>query len=45
VNTPQIRLFDGRLGCGSCHSLYSQQQKKLVMSNQNGKLCIKCHNK
>ena len=45
VNTPQIRLFDGRLGCGSCHSLYSQQQKKLVMSNENGRLCVRCHNK
>ena len=43
-NTPQIRLFDGRLGCGSCHSLYSKQQKKLVMSNQNDRLCVKCHN-
>ncbi|MDO8301719.1 MAG: cytochrome c3 family protein [Sedimentisphaerales bacterium] len=45
ANTPQIRLFDGRLGCGSCHSLYSQQQKKLVMSNQNDRLCVRCHNK
>jgi len=44
-NSPQIRLFDGRVGCGSCHSLYSQQQKKLVMSNQNGQLCVRCHNK
>ena len=45
TGTPQIRLFDGRLGCGSCHSLYSQRQNKLVMSNENGRLCIKCHNK
>jgi predicted CXXCH cytochrome family protein len=45
AGTPQIRLFDGRLGCGSCHSLYSQQQNKLIMSNENSRLCIKCHNK
>lgn len=45
MSTPQIRLFDGRLGCGSCHSLFSKQPKKLVIGNDNDRLCVKCHNK
>ena len=45
TGVPQIRLFDGRLGCGSCHSLYSPQRKKLVISNERDRLCVKCHNK
>jgi len=44
-NVRQIRLFDGRLGCGSCHSLYSSHQKKLVTNNERSELCVKCHNK
>jgi predicted CXXCH cytochrome family protein len=44
INNPQIRLFDGRVGCGSCHSLYSRQEKKLVVRNDRGNLCVKCHN-
>lgn len=42
---PRIRLFDGSLGCGSCHSPYSQMRKNLVMRNVRGALCKKCHNK
>jgi predicted CXXCH cytochrome family protein len=40
---PRIRLFDGQIGCGSCHSLYSGQKKLLVMSNLGSKLCLSCH--
>jgi predicted CXXCH cytochrome family protein len=40
----QIRLFDGRLGCGSCHSPYSQLKDNLVMPNIRGALCRRCHN-
>lgn len=39
----RIRLFDGTVGCGSCHSLYSDQPKLLVMSNQRSALCLSCH--
>lgn len=41
----QIRLSNGRVGCGSCHSLYSQMRKNLVIRNQRSALCLKCHNK
>lgn len=39
----RIRLFDGRVGCGSCHSLYSSERHLLVMSNQGSALCMSCH--
>ena len=40
-----IRLFDGSMGCGSCHSLYSQKKSNLVMENRRSQLCKQCHNK
>jgi len=39
-----IRLFDGKMGCGSCHSLYSGLQKNLVQDNTGSRLCFECHN-
>lgn len=39
----RVRLYDGQLGCGSCHSLFSDQQKLLVMANPAGELCTSCH--
>ncbi len=39
----RIRLYDRAVGCGSCHSLYSGQDKLLVMSNNGSQLCLKCH--
>jgi len=39
----RVRLFDGTVGCGSCHSVYSQQRNLLVMSNQKSALCLSCH--
>jgi len=40
-----IRLFDGRLGCLSCHEMYSKENNKLAMSNNRSKLCLSCHKK
>ena len=42
----RIRLFNGKLGCGSCHSLYAQTKNNLVagFDNDNSELCLKCHN-
>lgn len=40
---PKIRLFDGQVGCGSCHSPYSKEKHLLVMSNYGSKLCLSCH--
>lgn len=39
----RIRLYDGNLGCGSCHSIYSREPKELVMNNRGSKLCLGCH--
>lgn len=39
----RIRLFDQRIGCGSCHSLYSKEEGLLVMSNFHSRLCLSCH--
>ncbi len=41
--TPAIRLFNGRLGCGSCHNMYSRERKHLVISNKGSALCLSCH--
>lgn len=39
----RIRFFDGKLGCGSCHNLYSALPAKLVVSKQGSALCLECH--
>ena len=39
----RIRLFDGKVGCGSCHDPYSTIEKRLVMSDYQSKLCFACH--
>jgi len=41
----RIRLFNGRLGCGSCHSLYARMENNLVVRNERSALCRKCHNR
>jgi hypothetical protein len=40
-----IRLFDGQMGCGSCHSLYNRTPNNLVARYERGILCKICHNK
>lgn len=39
----RIRLFDGGVGCGSCHSVYSGRDQLLVVSNFKSGLCLSCH--
>lgn len=41
----KIRLFDGKVECGSCHEDSSLHKKSLVMSNKNSALCLECHRK
>lgn len=40
---PQIKLFGGQVGCGSCHNPYSKRHFELVMSNERSALCLACH--
>jgi predicted CXXCH cytochrome family protein len=39
----EVNLFDGKIGCGTCHNIYSPMRNLLVMSNQQSKLCLQCH--
>jgi predicted CXXCH cytochrome family protein len=43
ANESRVRLFSGRVGCGSCHSLYAKTEKNLVAPEEMGTLCRKCH--
>ena len=45
IANTKIRLFDGRVGCGSCHSLYSKNENNIVQNNGYNALCRDCHNK
>ncbi len=39
----RIRLFEGAVGCGSCHSIYANTESLLVKSNVRSGLCLSCH--
>lgn len=39
----EIRLMNGKVGCGTCHNVYSKQKYMLVMNNHKSKLCLSCH--
>ena len=38
----KTRLFDGKVGCGSCHSLYADNASFIVASDSEV-LCRNCH--
>ena len=40
---PRIRLFGGKIGCGTCHDFYSTIPKFLVLDTRGGRLCRACH--
>lgn len=42
--TPVV-LVDGRVTCISCHNPYSNDVSRLVISDQNSRLCLTCHRK
>ena len=39
----EVPLFDGRIGCGTCHSIFSKNRAKLILDNPGSKLCRECH--
>jgi len=39
----RLKLFDGKVGCGTCHDVYSKGQRSLVMSNEGSRICTSCH--
>lgn len=41
----RIRLVNGKVGCVSCHDMYSRERKLLTVSNDRAGLCLACHDK
>ncbi len=41
----EVRLFDGKVGCLSCHEIYAEEKDMLVMNNKGSRLCLTCHKK
>lgn len=39
----KIKLFDGKIGCETCHDHYSTEKHKLVINNYRSRLCLSCH--
>ncbi len=39
----RILLPEGRVGCLSCHDIFGGEEKLLVMSNRESRLCYACH--
>lgn len=39
----KISLYEGKVGCTSCHSPYSKERAMLVISNKRSSLCFECH--
>ena len=39
----EIRLFNGKIGCGTCHNAFSNEKSMLVINNWRSRLCLKCH--
>lgn len=40
-----VRLFNGKIGCLSCHEIYTKEKNMLVMDNRGSRLCLTCHKK
>ncbi|SHI76433.1 doubled CXXCH domain-containing protein [Malonomonas rubra DSM 5091] len=40
---PEIALYDGKVGCASCHNPYSSKRRMLVVDNYASALCRECH--
>jgi len=38
-----MKLYDGKIGCGTCHNIYSTEENMLVMDNIRSRLCFECH--
>ncbi len=41
--SPRIALHGGKVGCASCHNLFSRETKLLVMNDRGSALCLECH--
>lgn len=41
--SPLISLYEGKVGCASCHNPFSHENEMLVFSNKRSALCLECH--
>lgn len=41
--SPMISLYEGKVGCASCHNPYSHDNVMLVFDNKRSALCLECH--
>lgn len=41
--SPLISLYEGKVGCASCHNPFSHEDEMLVFSNRRSALCLECH--
>ena len=42
---PFISLYEGKIGCASCHSIFSGEAAMVVINNKASALCLGCHRK
>lgn len=40
-----LKLFNGCIGCATCHSLFSKEHFRLAINNSRSGLCLACHDK
>jgi len=43
VLNDNLRLFNGKVGCGTCHNSYSKEPFELTINNNGSALCLECH--
>jgi len=41
--SPMISLYEGKVGCASCHNPFSHEKVMLVFDNGRSALCLECH--
>ena len=41
--SPLVSLYEGKVGCASCHNQFSHEGDMLVFSNRGSALCLECH--
>ncbi|NOX25002.1 MAG: hypothetical protein GXP59_02590 [Deltaproteobacteria bacterium] len=38
-----LELYDGKIGCGTCHNPYTGKKNMLTVGNKHSTLCFACH--
>ncbi|RMG46300.1 MAG: hypothetical protein D6718_05845 [Acidobacteria bacterium] len=43
VESRGVRLYEGRVGCGSCHRLFGHRNARVAVEMERSRLCFACH--